>query len=327
MGIGAVTAARCAAPRQRLIVDSMPITGFSITHPSGNVVTDSAAGATALSTGTKTTNGRIATNPQDKRLTTILELAEKNGKSTGLISTKFITDATPAAFCTHAASRKQLTEIAEQMMQSGTDVILGGGKKYFIPTSEEGGAREDGKNLLSEAQKKGYDIFDTADGLKNSKSQKMIGLFALDSLTTQEPEPTLAEMTSAAISKLGNNGKGFFLMCEGGQIDSYAHGNNLDGVIKQTLLFNDAISIALKYAQSHKDTLVVVTADHETGGLGVQDPGSDGAKVGAGWVGNGHTGNMVPIYAFGPGAELFSGTHQNIEIPKTFAKLWKVEMK
>ena len=116
--------------------------------------------------------------------------------------------------------------------------------------------------------------------------------------------------------------KGFFLMSEGGKIDSEAHGNNTAGLTKEMLMFDDAVRAALDFARKDKNTLVIVTADHDTGGMAVGDPDKDNPKVTAGWVTRGHSGNMVPLYAFGPGAERFTGTHENTEIPKTIAELW-----
>jgi alkaline phosphatase len=323
MGIGHITAARCEGPgpNGRLAMDTMPITGLVLTHPANALVTDSAAAGTALATGVKTNNGIISMAPDGKRLKTILELAEEKGKSTGIISTKSITDATPAVFVAHVINRSQKEDIAIQMISSRVNVILGGGKKYFLPQSE-GGSRADGRNLLDEAKKRGYDVFDTTDAMKQSTSKLIIGLFAQDSMLNQPSEPTIAEMTAKAISALAKNGKGFFLMSEGAKIDTESHGNNAVGMTKETLWFDDAVHTALDFAKKDKSTLVIVTADHETGGLAVLDPDSDAPKFKAGWVSKGHSANMVPVYAFGPSADRFSGTHDNTDIPKTFAGLW-----
>ncbi|NLN75072.1 MAG: alkaline phosphatase [Armatimonadetes bacterium] len=323
MGVGPVAAGRIGSvgPNGRLTVDTMPFTGFALTHSANRLVTDSAAAGTALATGVKTNNGTISMDPDGKRLKTILELARDLGKSTGLISTSYITDATPAVFASHVSSRGKTEDIAAQMLASRVDVILGGGKRFFTPKSK-GGVREDERNLMDEATKRGYSAFDSADALTNCKSDKFIGLFADHVMTSDRPEPTIAEMTDKTVSTLSKNAKGFFIMSEGGKIDHLAHGNNKDGVIKEMTMFDDAVKVALDFAKKDGQTLVVVTADHDTGGMAMHEPSDESPKFTAGWTTKSHTGNMVPVYAYGPGAELFTGTLDNTDIPNNIAKLW-----
>ncbi|MCX8053914.1 MAG: alkaline phosphatase [Armatimonadetes bacterium] len=323
MGVGHITAARCAGPGRdgRLAMDNMPVTGLAITHSANALVTDSAAAGTALATGVKTTNGTISQTPDGKPLRSILEVARDMGKSTGIVSTAFITDATPAVFVAHVSRRSQREDIATQMIASGVDVILGGGREYFVPKSA-GGGRSDDRNLLDEARKLGFEVFETAEAMNSSISDRIIGLFAHGSMTSRRPEPTIAEMTSKAISVLARNPKGFFLMSEGAKIDSEAHSNNADGVVREILMFDEAVKVALDFAKKDGSTLVLVTADHSTGGMSVQEPSKENPKFTAGWTSGGHSGDMVPIYAFGPGSELFTGTHDNTEIPRLMAKLW-----
>lgn len=321
MGVGAVTAGRIASPEGKLILDTMQYTGFVKTCPAVGLVTDSAAAGTALATGVKTKNGIISMTPDGKRLDTILEIARAMGKTTGIVSTKFITDATPAVFVAHADSRAKNEEIAVQMLSSRANVMFGGGRRYFLPKSA-GGARSDDRNLLDEASKKGYDVFETAEAMAKSTSDRMLGLFADNVMLTERPEPTLAEMTDKAISTLSRNRNGFFLMSEGGKIDSHGHGNNAEGMIKEMLAFDEAVGKALEFARKDGRTLVVVTADHETGGAAVRDPDKAGLKLTVGWVSSGHSANIVPLYAFGPGAAHFTGTRDNTEVPRMIAQLW-----
>ena len=269
MGIGHITAARCAGPGRdgRLAIDTMPVTGLALTHSANALVTDSAAAGTALATGVKTTNGTISLTPDGKRVESVLELAREMGKSTG-------------------------------------------------------GARSDERNLLDEARKLGFDVVETAEAMTASASDRIIGLFAQSSMTSERPEPTVAEMTSKAISTLSRNPKAFFMMSEGAKIDSEAHANNAAGVVKEMLMFDDAVRAALDFAKKDKATLVVVTADHNTAGMSVQEPNKENPKFTAGWASGGHSANMVAIYAFGPGAEQFTGTHDNTEIPRIMARLW-----
>jgi alkaline phosphatase len=316
MGVGAITAARCAGPGAdgKLAMDTMPVIGLIKTHPAKGLLTDSAAAATALATGVKTNNGMLSIDPSGKRLCTILEAAEKLGKRTGIISNKFITDATPAAFVSHVPSRSQRADIAAQMIESGVDVILGGGAVDFTP------------ELLADSAKKGYEVVSSADSMSQSKSDKLIGLFAPDNMKTESPEPTLCQMTLSAISTLAPDGKGFFLMSEGAKIDLCEHANDAAGTVKETLAFDDALRGVLDFARKRGDTLVIVTADHETGGLGVLDADSKHPKFKAGWIHGSHTGNMVPLFAEGPGSELFSGVHDNTDIPRILARLWGCEV-
>lgn len=323
MGIGPVSAARCAGPGRdgRLAMDTMPYTGLALTYAANALVTDSAAAATALATGVKTTNGTISLDPEGKRLKTILEVANELGKSTGIISTKFITDATPACFVAHIDSRGRNVDIAEQIVASKVNVVLGGGRQYFLP-KDAGGKREDNRNLLDEAKNRGFDVIDSAEEMAESTSNRLIGLFAPNIMTSERPEPTIEEMTSKAISILARNARGFFVMSEGGKIDSMGHGNDAEGMVRELLMFDDAVRAALEFAKKDGRTLVVVTADHDTGGLAVREPDKDHPAFTPGWVCTGHTANMVPIYAFGPGAERFTGTHDNTELPKIMADLW-----
>ncbi|MCE5323133.1 alkaline phosphatase [bacterium] len=328
MGIGIITAARCAGPGQdgQLAMDTMPVIGLIKTHSANALVTDSAAAATAYATGVKTNNGELSIDPAGKRLRTILEAAHDTGKATGIVSTKFITDATPAAFVSHVTSRGQRTDIAVQMLSSGADVIMGGGRKDFTLKTDTSDGRTDGRDLMAEAAKSGFQVITTRDELLGISSGKVLGLFVPDIMTAFSPEPTFREMTTCAIDCLDNNKKGFFLMSEGGTIDSFEHANNATDAVKQTLEFDNTVQMALDYARTHKDTLVVVTADHETGGMGVLNPDGDHPKFMAGWVYGGHTANMVPIFAYGPGSQYFAGVHDNTEIPKIFSKLWSCKL-
>jgi alkaline phosphatase len=323
MGIGHITAARIAGPGRdgRLAIDSMPVTGVVLTHSANALVTDSAAAGTALATGHKTNNGTISQTPEGKPLVSLLKLAQTLGKAGGIISTKFITDATPAVFVSNAAKRSQRETIAKQTIESGAQVILGGGREDFLPR-KDGGARSDEVNLLDEAKRLGYQVVQSREEMASANGGRILGLFAESSMTDGDSEPTLAEMTAKAISVLARNPKGFFLMSEGAKIDSEAHANNAEGVVREVLDFDKAVQTALEFAKKDKQTLVVVTADHDTGGLSVLEPSNDNQPFKAGWTTGGHTGNMVLVYAYGPGAVRFTGTHDNTEIPNIIANLW-----
>ncbi len=318
MGIGAITAARCfgCGPDGRLVMDSMPVTGFMLTHSANALVTDSAAAATALATGFKTNNGMISMTPDGMRLRTILEIAKELGKSTGVVTTDVLVGATPAAFYAHVHNRGQGDDIAAQVITSRIDVAFGGGRGSFMPKTETEAGRADGRDLLAEAQKRGYDVVGNAEEMHASKSNRIIGLF------DDSTNPSLADMTAKAIAVLGRNPRGFFLMAEHSWPDKGGHGNNHDQVVKGVLELDAALRKALDFAERDGQTLIVVTADHDTGGLAVQNPDDKNPFFKPQWTGGGHTGNMVCLYAFGPGSTLFSGTHDNKDIPRIFASLW-----
>lgn len=231
-------------------------------------ITDSAAGATAFSSGHKTYNGAIGVTPDKKPVETVLERAKSQGKSTGLVSTAEITDATPAAYAAHIDSRDKKDEIAKQFYNDRingkhkVDVLLGGGAKYF--------GKENG-DIDKKFKKDGYDLVKNKQQLANSKKDQVLGLFADKNMPLQidapKQNPVLSDMQDAALSKLSKNKKGFFLMVEGASIDKQGHANDITGVMSEMSGFETAFENAMKYAQQHPDTLVVATADHSTGGL------------------------------------------------------------
>jgi alkaline phosphatase len=325
MGLAQVCHARFSSS-EPLSMDSMPTAGFVQTHSADATVTDSAAAGTALATGYKTNNGMISTLPDGKPVRTILEVAEKMGKSTGIVTTVIITDATPAVFGSHVPSRKQQADIAPQYVQEEIEVVLGGGKQFFIPKAQPESKREDGRDLIAEAKSAGYEFVDTREGLLSAKGKRLLGLFAAGSMTTEAPEPSLAEMAEKAISVLSADKDGFFVMIEGGKIDYKCHANDAAGCLKEVLEFDAAVGKALDFARKRDDTLVIVTADHETGGMSITGPDKDSAeKFKVVFSTTGHTAVNVPIFAFGPGAGIFSGVMDNTDVPKRIARLWNVK--
>jgi alkaline phosphatase len=249
------------------------LVGMHRTYSANSEVTDSAAAGTAMATGTKTNNGVISIDPAGNKLETILQAAEKSGKSSGLVATSTITHATPAVFGSHVETRANEKDIAPQLLQSDVDVILGGGKKYFSD------------DLLNKAKQDGYEIVSEKQSLTNvKKTDKLIGLFAEDSLSPEldretTNEPSLQEMTSAAIDVLSNDKDGFFLMVEGSQIDWAGHDNDAAWAMKDTEAFEKAVEAALDFAKKDKKTLVVIAGDHDTGGMSVGGYGGSGANL------------------------------------------------
>ena len=291
-------------------------TGFSVTCSADNLVTDSAPGATAISTGYRTNNWTIAEDPwSDKPLTTIFELAEKLKKASGIVVTCSITHATPAAFVAHVKSRSDEFDIAEQETERKTDVFIGGGIKFFTPTSE-GGGRTDGVNLLSKVESEGYDYYDSYEKLKNSDpDKKFYALFDSTGLPkAADRNYTLGDMTKIALDYLSKRPNGFILMIEGSQIDWAGHANDQAYLLSEMKDFNTALNTVLDFEEKNKETLVVVTADHETGGMSIVDGNLDGSKFDLKFSTKHHTANMVGIFAKGPGEREFSGIMDNYMI-------------
>ncbi len=323
MAAGHISATRIATvgPDSMLSMDTMPYTGFVKTHSANRLITDSAASGTALSTGYKTDNGVIGLTPDGTRVKNIVKACQENNMATGLVATSSITHATPAAMATHVKSRNQQNEIARQLIENKVDVLLGGGLGYFLPSSHPLSKRTDDLELLGTAQEYGYDIVQTREELLNSQATKLLGLFAPVSMKTTNPEPSLADMTEKALQILSGNKTGFFLMVEGSQIDWGAHDNDFQEVLRQTVLFDEAVTVALEFAKRDKQTLVVVTSDHETGGLAVNKGDRDGSNLIAGWTSGSHTAETVPLFAYGPGGQRFVGLFDNTKIPQKFAQL------
>ncbi len=328
MGEPQRTAARWSAAGQSgaLAMDRLPAVGWSRTANVSGAVTDSAAGATAIATGVKTNNGIVGMDPDENPLTTILEQAQARGMAVGLVTTTQMAHATPAAFAAHVPDRDQMTDIAEQMLAHEVEVLLGGGEDEFLPLTVTGhypqsGERTDGRNLIDEAIAAGYTYVYTATDLAAvdpGSTGRLLGLFADEGLTRPH-SPSLAEMTGTAIDILSQDPDGFFLMVEGGQIDWAAHANDAANVITDTLSFDQAVTVAQSYALTATDTLIIVTADHETGGMslnltsGEEGPFTmpNGTPFYVNWSSIYHSGANVPVTAQGPWSELLNGTYEN----------------
>ena len=314
----------------QLAMDALPFSGWSQTANRTGGTTDSAAGGTAIATGTRTDNGIISQTFDGQTLTTILELAQARGMSVGLVTTTQLAHATPAVFAAHVPSRSMMTEIARQEIAAGVDVLLGGGENDFLPNTATGcyggaGNRSDGRNLIAEAQSAGYATVCTAtelSALDTAHTAKLFGAFA-DAGMVRPFSPTLAEMTTAALDVLGQNPNGYFLMVEGGQIDWAGHANDATNVIGDTLGLDDAISVALTHpAVDAGRTLVIVTADHETGGMALSLTDNGGTRFTMPdstpfWVTfstDYHSAVDVPVTATGHCANFVGGTFPNTEI-------------
>ncbi len=332
MGFTQVTAARIAAFGRGvgLAMDRMEETGQNLSLSlDGSLITDSAAGATALASGVKTLNGMIGEDPEGRRLRTIADLARELGKSTGVVAACEVTHATPACFASHVKSRANAWEIARQMADEPLDVLLGGGYMYFLPGSHPESYRDDELDLMARMRKRGATVTMDPDefrALDLSKVKSLVGLFARSHMKPAgERKVSLKEMTRAALDVLGRNPKGFFLMVEGSQIDWAGHANNLKYNVAETLDFDGVIGMVLDFAEADGETLVIVTADHETGGLSLNAASEEKSTLTAGWTTGKHTANPVPIFAQGPNSHAFGRTLHNHQIPQLAVQGWGVK--
>jgi len=298
-----------------LFLDNFKHIGFSKTSSSNKYITDSAAGGTALSTGQKTYNGAIGVNTDTVAIKTVLEMAEDKGLATGLVSTSAITHATPASFIAHQAGRSSYEEIAADFLKTDIDVFIGGGFEHFTK-------RKDGRNLADELEQKGYKVETDMNKIKKINKGKLAGLTAdVHNGRVSERGDMLPIAAETAIKILSNNKKGFFLMIEGSQIDWGGHAGSTIYVAEDMLDFDQVIGKALQFAAKDKETLVIVTADHETGGMALTGGSMENGVVQAAFPTNEHTAVMVPVFSYGPGAEEFIGIMENTDINAKMKKL------
>lgn len=291
--------------------------GFSKTNSSDSYITDSAAGATAFSIGKKTYNGAIGVDADTVPHETILETAERYGLATGLVATSQITHATPASFIAHQPSRQLYDAIAEDFLKTDIEVFIGGGKENFVD-------REDGVDLEAQLKEKGYQVCFTIDEVENASGNKVAGLLAPVGMPKfmDGRGDMLNKSAQKAISILEKEDKGFFLMVEGSQIDWGGHANDVEYVVTEMLDFDKTIGNIVKWAAQDGETLVVITADHETGGLSLDGGSLEDGKIEGHFSSTHHTSVMVPVFAYGPGAEEFMGIYHNTEIYNKFMKLY-----
>ena len=313
MGISQISAGMYASGK-KLSLERFPVIGLHKCYATNDLITDSAAGATAFACGVKTYNGAIGVGPDTSRLSSILEEAESRGLATGLVATSTIVHATPASFIAHQSSRKLYEEIASDFLETEIDFFVGGGKKYFDRRSK------DDRNLYQELEAKGYVV---SDYFKEPFPESQLDYSRNFAYFTSDDQPLsyskgrdyLLPVTRSApeFLKLHSAEKGFFLMIEGSQIDWGGHANNVDYIVSEMQDFDRAIGAALEFAKRDGQTLLIVTADHETGGFSI-NPGSTKENLITGFTSGNHTGSMIPVFAYGPKAELFAGIYENSDI-------------
>lgn len=353
MGFGAVTSLLLTEDSVTGF-EQAPVIGLNETCSANNYVTDSPAGGTALATGVRTRNGYCGLDPEGNRLTTILHKAQAMGKKTGIVVNTTLTEATPAAFYAGVTSRRMTYEIAEQFTVSGVDVAIGSGLDHFI-------SRPDSLDLTATLIDNGYDVYLNWSAVLNTPSDKFIGILPMADVHRQESgrkeagaaaghevclaarlasasedagasdlsEPTvyLQKASAKALDVLSrDNDNGYFLMIESALIDGYGHNNDSEGMIAEMKEFDALLRQLVAYVDQHPETLLVVTADHETGGTWLNYTGYEvggSSPVAMSYSTRGHSGVVVPIFAYGEGAEAFAGVMKNTDIPKKIEQFMK----
>jgi alkaline phosphatase len=293
-------------------LEKFPVVGFQKTYSANNLVTDSAAGATAMACGKKTNNNVLGLTPDGQSCESILEEASHNGLATGMVVTSSIQHATPGGFVAHREARNLYEDITLDLLDSGIDFFVGGGKQYFERREK------DDINLVLALKAKGFDVYDyfnhELSQIKPDPSHKL-AFFTADNqpLSAFQGRDYLPAAAKLATDYLENrNDQGFFLMIEGSQIDWTCHANQVEPLYSEMADFDKTIEQVLQFARKNGETLVIVTADHETGGLGLN--GSTARMLAPKFTTNGHTAAMVPVFAFGPQSGLFRGIYENTEI-------------
>ena len=354
MGFGAITSLLLTADEQTGF-EMAPVIGLCETGSANNYVTDSPAGGTALATGTRTCNGFMGVGPDSVQLTSILKKAQQMGKKTGIVVNTTLTEATPGAFYAGVTDRDETFTIAQQFTESNVDIAIGAGFNDFIN-------RPDSVDLTAVLIDKGYDVYLNWNQVVNTQSEKFVALLQMsdvhrpssltphvasaddgakvclaarlaaaeiesDTTRFSEPEVYLEKACTKALEQLEKNApKGFFLMVEGALIDGFEHNNYADGLIEEMHEFDRVLKTLIAYVNSHPNTLLVVTADHETGGTCIRykkHPINQPEGIEIGFISHGHTGTVVPVFAYGAGAEKFAGIFKNKELPGIIEELIK----
>ncbi len=280
-------------------------------------VTDSAAAATAFASGVKSYNGALGVDTDTSRVETILEYAAAQGLRTGLIATSSITHATPAAFYAHVESRQMAEEIATHLAESPVDFFAGGGLQFFVD-------REDEIDYMEKLQENGFVMDSTALANGGLAPDQRYGFLLADDGMPRMLDGRgtfLPDAAALALEYLSAQDQGFFLMIEGSQIDWGGHANDAEYIVSEVEDFNQTVGIVLDFVEEHGETLVVVTADHETGGYTLAS-GESYEEVQGTFSTGGHSATLIPVYAAGPGAERFTGIYDNTEIYHKMMEAW-----
>ena len=296
----------------RLNLDNMPVLGLSRTYSLSDLITDSAAGGTALAVGEKTANSHVGTDPDGNPLYSMLVKAQEQGKKTGVAVTCHLADATPADFCCHSVDRYLYDEVIAGYAECGVDYIVGGGLDYF------GKKRKDTRNIAEEMEHKGYALALDEVSLMEAHLP-VLGLLADDNLpVAQERGDLFRHIVAKGLEELSMQcgDKGFVFMIEGSSIDDWQHENRIDLAMEELLDFDRTLGDVLQWAAADGHTLVIVTADHATGALTLQDGDLKEGRIEVAFGNDSHNGIAVPFYVWGPGSDRFGGIMENAELSR-----------
>ena len=303
------------ANRGKLYLDNSQAVGLSKTYCADKLITDSGAGGTAIATGQKTNYHYVGVDSQGNELPSLITLSKQKGMSAGIAVTCRLWDATPADFCCHNVDRDDEFDLVADYVECGADYVVGGGAEKFEN-------RPDGRNIFQELEAKGYQV---ARSWEETQALKVGKIFAVtdkrDTPVPAERGDRLAQSALKGMDIMDKNKKGFFMMIEGSQLDDYGHFNDLDLLMQETHDFDRTVGKVFEWAAKDGETLVVVTADHETGGLTLVDGDLQKGEIKCKFSTGSHSGVMVPVYAFGPGAEHFTGLYENTDIFHKIATL------
>lgn len=314
MGLVQVSAA-WVANHGKLNIDNCTSTGFSRTWCANRLITDSGAAGTAMATGSKTNYHCISVDPQGNKLNSLTDVAHSRGLKTGIVVTCNLPDATPSAFCANNIDRDKEEEIAADYLTSNVDYIFGAGRERF-------NKRTDRRDLLAEMQQKGYQVCTTWDETSKIKSGKVFSVPSEGQLDDAAKRGDIfSKACLHAVSLLSQEKKGFFAMFEGSRIDDFGHFNDLPRLMEEIFDFDQSIGKVMQWAEKDGETLIIILADHETGGLTLLGGDIKTGTVSGNFSTKDHSGIMVPVYAYGPGAEEFSGIYENTEIFNKIVKL------
>lgn len=304
----------------RLAMQQLPHATLVATHSADKPVTDSAAAATALACGRKTLNGSVGIDPRGRVLASLATLAHARGMGAAVLSNDALTGATPASFFAHLRSRREIHAAAAAVLDAGFDVILGDRHhREAFRTPENGGTRTDGRDIVDEMQARGYAYADDPAALADIPAGRPV--FGLLGGDFAHGDTALADAADWAMRRLSANTNGFFLFVESTQPDHGGHGNNPELLVEGVVQVDWLVRQALDFAVERGDTLVIVTADHETGGVQAIAGCGGATSETVHFSSLGHTGAHVPLFAYGPGAERFSGVMDNTEVSRTLAFL------
>ena len=324
MGLAHVSMLQIAEEYAPTAFDRAHNTALIVTRSANNRATDSSAAGTAIATGHKTNNSMLGVSPEGKPLTSMMELARDAGRPTGLVVTCFLQHATPAAFYAHVKRRSNTKKISQDLLCSNFDVLIGGGRKYLREESPEGGS------YLDAFRKRGYQVIDTLPAAEKIRSGRLLCVAAEKMLPkAKERGDFLPQATKKALEILSANAKsakeGFLVMIEGSRIDYAAHANDEERLLAEMRDFSATINVAMDFADQNPGTLVIVAADHETGGLSIPAKKADFTLAENGldclFATKGHSASMVPIYLYGTGANRIHGVMDNTQLGKRIMEL------